>query len=109
MKSDVELQGLSIGPLLRGDDPAAFILLKLNPLVNTITRLLENPFRLKTSEATYKAIDEKSHAATAQNDEELELLRLVRDGAYNRISIELKNGKILSAEAEKAISKSQHD
>ena len=109
MISDAELQSTSMSGLFRGDEPAAFILLKLNPLVNKITRLLDHPFQLQTSSAAYEAIDETLDAVTVRNHKEREVLRLVREGDYDRISIQLKDGNIVSAETEKEISKSQQN
>ena len=105
MISDAELQSTSMSGLFRGDDPAAFILLKLNPLVNKITRLLDNPFQLQTASAAYEAIDETRVAVTIRNDQEREVLRLVRAGTFDRITINLKNGEIVTVEAINEISK----
>lgn len=105
--SDVEFESVSTRNLLRGDAPAAFLLLKVNPLLNRILLCLDTTARLKTSRGAYDLIDAKREEGTVQNDQERKVLRLVREGGFNQISIRLKDGNIIHAEAEKEFSKSQ--
>jgi hypothetical protein len=104
---DVEFESVATRNLLRGDAPAAFILLKINPLLSRILLCLDTPARLKTSHGAYDTFDAKRQEGTVQNEQEREVLRLVREGCFDRISIQLKDGNIVRAEAEKEIPESQ--
>lgn len=95
MLSIVELGGSGGDEALVGEQPAGFILLKLNELVNRILLFIDKPFQIKTTDVSH------------DSEAEQEILRLVRDGTFSRVSVQLKNGRIFAAEAEREIPRSK--
>lgn len=108
MDSDLEFEDLFSLGCFRGEGPEGYILLRINPIVNKLLGCLKSPIQLKTNDRVYGAIQEARKAHSAQSSQEFEVLQLVRDGNYDQITIQLKNGKIVGAEGEEELSISDH-
>jgi hypothetical protein len=103
MDSDLEFEDLFNLGYFRADGPQGYIFLKINPIVNRLLSCLKTPIELKTHHRIYSTIHKGRMEQSTQSPQEFEVLRLVRDGGYDRISVQLKNGKIISAETEEEI------
>ncbi len=108
MDSDLEFEDLFKFGFFRSEESDGFIFLRINPIVNRLLGCLKTPIALKTHDRAYTAIQEARSVLSAKNEQEFEVLKLVRDGSYERITIQLKNGKIISANAEDEHSTADH-
>lgn len=106
MDSDLEFEDMFKLGYFRDNGPQGYIFLKINPIVNRLLSCLKTPIELKTHTRVYTKIHNARMELATQTPQEFEVLRLVRDGGYDRINVQLKNGKIISAEAEEEISDS---
>ena len=104
MEPDFEFEDMFNRGFFRDDGPEGYIFLKINPIVNRLWSILNIPIKLETHDAFYNARRENQKARSIKNSQELEVLKLVRSGVYDCLTIKLKNGKILSAEGEEEIS-----
>lgn len=84
----------------RGDNPRAYIFIKLNPLVNRVLACLKKPIELKTHDKFYELLRYFELDRIAKNKKEQEVLRLLREKTYQRITVQTKNGEILHADVE---------
>lgn len=109
MQSDLEFESLFGMGFFRADEPRGYILLRINPIVNKILSCLTTPIELKTHDRVYRVIRQVKNEASSQCVEELEVLRLIRDGSYKHINVRLKNGRIICAEAEEEITDFDRD
>lgn len=91
--------------LFGGDAPAAFIFLKLNPIVNRLLSCLDTPIELKATDRLRRFVRDARLKTAARNHEETEVLRLIRSKDYQRVVIHLADGNIISADTEQELSK----
>jgi len=103
MDSDLELEHMFNMSYFRTGVVGGYILLEINPLVNKILACLKNPIELKTSFKTYKVVNEARRQCTAQNKQEIELLRLVREHGSQNLSVHVKDGVITQVDVEKEL------
>ncbi len=100
MDSDLEIEDLLHLGYFRSEHPQAYMLIKLNPLVNKLLQCLKEPFQLQIHGKTYALIRSIRGEFALRFPQELEVLRLIRDGQYRSVTVHLKDGKIHQADAE---------
>jgi hypothetical protein len=100
MDSDIEFEDLFNLGFFRGDDARGYVFLKLNPIVNRLLTAHKPPIHLKTRPSTYDAIRKAQSVGRAMDMKEIEVLALIRDGAFKRVTVELDGGSIVSASTE---------
>jgi len=100
MACDLDISDLFYLGYARHEEPEAFVLLKVNPLVNTLLGAFEEPMELKIDHELYRAFYNVRREMKIQSLEELEVLRLIRGGNFSKVVIKLANGKVIRADAE---------
>jgi hypothetical protein len=83
----------------RNEAPAAFLLLKLNPLVNSLLRHIDEPIELKIDRKTYSLLRRAQGGLSVKSPEELLVLKALRDRSFSYVSAETKDGKIIRLDA----------
>jgi hypothetical protein len=100
MNSDLDIGDfLHLGGV-RNENAQAFVLLKLNPLVNSLLRHVDEPVELKIQHQTYRVFREIQGGLSIKSPEEMHVLQLLRDRHFSRVSVETESGEIVRLEAE---------
>jgi small nuclear ribonucleoprotein (snRNP)-like protein len=100
MNSDLEIADfLQLGGV-RNENAEAFVLLKLNPLVNSLLRHVDEPVELKIQHQTYSVFRKIQGGLSIKSPEEMHVLQLLRDRNCSRVSVETESGEIVRLEAE---------
>lgn len=94
MDSELELGELWSMGLFGTDKPAAFALLKMNPLVNRLLACMKEPEYLPTHGRGYDIMHDIRYNLGGYSPEELEAIQLIRSGDYESVEIVAPNGKI---------------
>jgi len=102
MDTDLEFEDLFRLGVFRGDDPQSYIFIKVNPLVNRMLNM-KNLSSIKINEEVYDSLHEFSQQSTTRTNEERELLKLIRNKAYKRITAHLKGAKIFQVDTEEEL------
>ena len=92
--SDYLLMGLG-----SNHQEAAFVLLKVNPLVNRILARREKPIEIKESHDGYDLLHQLRGQFSTRTSEEYEVLKLLRDESFARVDVHLRHGEIKKAYA----------
>jgi DNA-binding transcriptional MerR regulator len=92
----------------RYDDPQAYILLHINPIVNKILAALKKPARWKISDNAYKARREGEAVSRAQDDAELAVLEAMRNPNFKRFSVTRKGQRQILLEMEQELPDDTH-
>ena len=100
MDSDLDFADLLELGYFRADHPEAFILIRLNDIVNRLLQTLEEPLVLKPHDAFYRIKEEMDAAPTVKTQAELDLLQAVRSRNFDRITITLKDWGISEMSSE---------
>ena len=106
--NDWEISNFIRGGLLRNEYAQDFIILRLNPLVNSVLKALELE-TLPTKEDMYDILAAMSFKRTAQNEPEYHLLELVRSKNYRSVTIHLNDGRIIQTDALEELGKNADD
>ena len=77
------------------ENRSGVVIIKLNPLINQIFKLMNVPVQFKTNTEFYKLKTEFLKMRTVNKRAEFELLQIVRDGSYSKVEVHLKNGEIV--------------
>lgn len=104
MDSDLEFKDMFQMGYFRGDEPQNYIFIKVNPLVNRLLGCLKKPIELKTHNIIYDSIDDHLFDRKVHSNEEHNVLSLIRDKKYQRISVQIRDGRIISADTEEELS-----
>ena len=72
----------------------AFVLVKVNPLVNRILACLKEPVQFTDETSGYRLFHEVRNMNRAKHRSEVELLEMVRDETAKRVEAQLKDGRI---------------
>ncbi|MYD87022.1 MAG: MerR family transcriptional regulator [Cenarchaeum sp. SB0669_bin_11] len=104
MDSDLEIEDLLRLGYLRHEDPQGYLLIKLNPLVNGLLGCLKEPLILSIDDEMYGLIRNIRGEMSIRSQKELEILGLLRSGAYRKVVVHLDDGKILRADTEAGVS-----
>jgi hypothetical protein len=103
MDTDLEFTNMLALGLLRSDTAPGYVFLNLNPLVNKLLAALKKPVQLPVLHEVYAGLDALHAERSVMSDEELEVLRLLRERDYTRVTIERKDGEIVGASVEKEL------
>lgn len=103
MDTDLEFEDYFKYGCFRGDEPSVYIFIRINPLVNRLLSCLKNPIQLETREETYDLLCRIRREPTARNQQEYEVLRLIREKAYQRVSVHVSEGKIIRLEVDEEL------
>lgn len=106
MHTDLEIEDLFRHGFFRGDEEQSYLLININPLVNKLLSLKGLP-PLKTSDMVYDQMHKYHEQTTARSNGEAEILKLIRDDKYRQVVIHLKDGKVVRADTEEELSKSE--
>ncbi len=106
MDTELEMDDLIRLGFLRNEDSKSFILLQINPLVNRLLACHKPPIKLKIHDETYSKLRAFSKEDRVSSVEEREVLRLVRQKAYQRVTVHMRDGRIIQADMEEDLSKS---
>jgi DNA-binding transcriptional MerR regulator len=100
MDSDLEIEGYIHLGYFRNENPQAYIVLKVNPLVNRLLLCLKDPIQLKIRDDFYAVVRSVRGELALRSTAELDVLQLIRDGQYRRVTIHLNDGRVEKADAE---------
>ena len=98
--SDLEIGDVLKMGHFRNERPEAYVLSKLNPLVNRLLGCLKAPFELKIRDRCYEVVQDHHSSLKLRSREEMEVIRLIRTGEYQTVTVRLKEGEIKSVDAE---------
>lgn len=94
MDSEMEFEQLWSMGYFGGDEPAAYALLKVNPLVNRLLGCMKEPILLPAHGRGYQIMNDPSYNIGLYSPEELEAIELIRSGNYESVEIVAPNGRI---------------
>ena len=92
--SELEFLDLMKVHYFGGDQEAAFVWLKVNPIVNRLLSLRREPIHLPAHGRGYEIMEEIGAQFGVRTPEEFEILQLIRSGDYDRIEITTRNGAV---------------
>ena len=87
----------------------SYILLKINPIVNELLDCIKAPGTLSTSERVYDVLRDVRSQTSVQNGNELEILTILREHDYDRLTLHFKGGKMDLAKGEKQLKGTQEE
>lgn len=90
MDSDLEFADLMQNGYFRADHPEAFVLIRLNDIVNRLLKALKTPLELKPHDGVYRVNAETLAAITVKTQTELDLLQAVRSREIDHVSVTVK-------------------
>ena len=93
MDSDLEFLDLMHHGYFRAERTTPFIFLRLNEIVNRLLGLMKDPIELKPNKTVYDS-HFLMHAISVHTQPEMDLLRAVRSGKFDRIEIRVQDGLI---------------
>ncbi len=97
--SDIELSELFALGSFRGDEDQAFLFLKLNPLINRIMATFDEPIAFKVNPEFYTGV-RQARLLMELSPQEITVLELLQDRSYRSITLHLKDGTAIRAEAQ---------
>ncbi len=100
MDSELEFGDLMRHGYFMPHRPGAYIFLSLNHLVNRLLGCLKEPINLELHGRGHDVMHRVREAMTVANQEELEVLDLLREPGKKRITVQLKDGAIIRADVE---------
>jgi len=100
MDSELEFADLMQHGYFLPQRPRAYIFLSLNHLVNRLLECLNEPIHLELHGRGHEVMHRVREAMTLANQEELEVLDLLREPGKKRITVQLKDGAIIRADVE---------
>jgi hypothetical protein len=100
MGTDLDISALLYAGITRHEEPEAFVLLKVNPLVNKLLGVLKEPSELKIRDSVYELIHGVHAELRLKNAEEIGILRLIRSGKYSKVVIKFADGRVVRTDAE---------
>lgn len=101
METDVDLQERLKYAYFRHEDPEAYFLLKMNPLVNATLLFASPPQQTKVTARAYALIREAETMWQAQTLEEIAALRLLRMKGNRALKFEFVEGELSRATIER--------
>ena len=105
MDSDIEIADMLNLGCCRSDDPHAYILLCVNPIVNKVLTALKKPIRLGVSDKVYDARWAADAMVRVRDGAELAVLDAMRDNDIQRFSVTKKGDKEILLENEQELPK----
>ena len=102
--NDWEISAFIRSGLLRNEHAQDIIILRLNPLVNTILKTLNLP-PLDNKKEIYDVLASMSLKRAAQTEPEFHLLELVRSKNFKSVIVHLNDGRIIQTDATEELGK----
>jgi len=94
MENELEFADLWKWGAFHDEEQDSFALLHVNPLVNRLLAALKTPIKLRNHDSGRAASFRMDELLTAKSQEEIDLLRLVRNPNYTKLEVTLKDGEI---------------
>ncbi|MCP4445492.1 MAG: hypothetical protein GY811_09140 [Myxococcales bacterium] len=94
LDSDIEFANLMSHGFLSGDKQPAYILLKVNHLVNRLLGCLKEPIHLPEHGKGYEVMARVYKQRTAQDAQERKVLQLIRDRSFRKVEVAMHDGTI---------------
>lgn len=102
MDTDLEIEDLFRMGMFGGSDEQSYLLIKMNPLINRMLKLVDiEP--CETTDYLRDIMHQYRTETTVTNNQEMEILKLIRDKKYVQVSIHLKDGEIVRANADEEL------
>lgn len=102
MDTDCDVDTLIRLGFLRNDSANHYILLKINPIVNKILAMKNIP-PLKTDNVIYKQWMDEVLDGRPQDENESEVLQLIRNDKFKKVTVHTRNGRVVQADTEEDI------
>lgn len=100
MDSVFEFADLLVHGFFGGTTELGYIFLKVNGIVNRVLTCLKDAPELEEHHVGYRLYHRAKQETHVRNQEELELVRLIRSGAFTRITVDLDGEKLKALTAE---------
>ena len=94
MDSELEMKALWGERFFGGDEEAAYVLLKVNPLVNRMVEALTDGGHITAHGRGYKIAEDLRRLHGAASAEERRVLDLIRSGEFRSVEVTLRDGEI---------------
>ena len=99
--TDIDFEEMLQLGYFRHDEPEAYYLLKINPIINRILELTKHPEPLRVRNDFYRKVSKVDRLWRASNLEERDLLAFVRDKKNRSVTVELNEGVITHFDCER--------
>jgi len=106
MDSDLEFEDLFQCGCFRAQEDQGYVFIQVNYLVNRLLACLKKPVALRIHDDTYRAVWHARAETTIHNNQELAVIRAIRQGDYKRVSLTKKNEEEMLLEVEQELSPS---
>ena len=106
IESDMEIGNLLRIGLLRGNDTKNYMLIKLSPLINRMLKMKDLP-ELNVNDELYQSIFDAikdSNLNSNVSDNEKEILELIRNECFKKVTVHLKDGNVFLVDTEEELS-----
>lgn len=100
MDSELEFTDLMTHGYFRPDRQQAYIFMSVNHLVNRLLACLKEPIHLELHGRGYEIMHLIRETTTASNQQEVQVLNLIRQRAHKRVVMHLKDGEVIRADLE---------
>jgi hypothetical protein len=108
LDSDLEFEDLFHLGFLRGTEDQGYIFIQVNHLVNRLLGCLDKPpAALHIHDEVYEAVRHARAEPILRNEQELAIMRALRDGDYKRVTLTKKNDEEMLLEVEQDLSGSE--
>lgn len=97
METDVGLEELLHYAYFRHDDPEAYFVLKVNPVVNELLQMTTTPAPLPITDENYALIRKGNRMSRTETLEEMQALALLRTRGNQSITFEFKDDRLAQA------------
>ena len=97
--SELELIDLAKHGYFGGDEDRAFVMLKLNPLVNKLLGCLKDPIHLPAHGRGYEILRAIDEEVRVRDEAEQRVLQIVREGDSRSVEISIVDGEIRAIKA----------
>lgn len=94
LQSELDLQLFMDSGYFGGEEPAEWVLVKVNPIVNRLLATLKNPVHLPSHGKGYQILRELRQMLDVKNTAEQKLLVAIRTGDARKVEVTLDNGEI---------------
>ncbi len=107
MDSDLGLLAMLDSGMLRAKEDQAFLLIQVNHLVNRLFACLKMPGAFHISRDNYEVVKSTRLQMVAQSEQEIAVIRAIRQGDYKRVSLTKKNDEDMVLELEQELPESE--
>ena len=100
MDSDLEFTDYMEHGYFRVEETRPFVFFRLNEIVNRLTGAMKKPMQLKPRDGVYQQKAKLDAALAVRTLPEFHVLRALRSGKYDRVSVGIKQGRIRRVDVE---------